>query len=43
MKGCFQIVEVQPVLFKSSANEHNESLLSDCRVQPVLLKNKKHW
>ena len=27
------------LLLKNSANERNESLLSDCRVQPVLFKN----
>ncbi|MDU2328876.1 MAG: hypothetical protein E7D78_02720, partial [Prevotella bivia] len=30
---------VQPIFYKDSANEGNESLLSNCRVQPILCKD----
>ena len=33
--------EMQLILCKDNANERNESLLSDCRVQLILCKDKK--
>ena len=32
---------MQPILCKDSANERNESLLSNCRVQPILCKDSE--
>ena len=33
------VSEVPPIFCKDSANERNESLLSDCRVPPILCKD----
>jgi len=40
MKACFQIAERSLFYWKNSASECNESLLSDCRAQPVLLEKQ---
>ena len=37
----FSIAEPPPVLFKDNANERNESLLSDFRVQLILFKDSE--
>lgn len=39
MRACFLIAERRLFYVKNSASECNESLLSDCRVPPVLFKN----
>gem|GEM_PF-5212266 len=41
MRARSQIAECSLSYDKDSANERNESTLTNCRVQPILCKDKK--